>query len=92
LRPILPQDRALLPTIVDVDIAPAMIDQASVHHRVGSRPHIALIHIAPKTVPAVPTHRRGERNEISANKFQRPVGRAEFVPGLCFDEMSPGSV
>ena len=70
-----------LPGVVDVDVRPAVIDQAGIDHRVGRTEDLVLIDGGRPAVPTVPAQRRGEADLLADNNAKRLLGRAGGVLG-----------
>src|SRR5262249_17996889 len=56
-----------LPCIVDVDVGPAMIDEAGVDHAAGAFKNLLGVHSAAPAIPTVPTHWRSESDSFATD-------------------------
>ena len=71
-----------LPAVVDVDVGPAVFDQAAGNHRVGGSAHvIPRGNVAVKMVPTVPAQRRGQADRVADDEFARGPVNAAGVRG-----------
>ena len=69
-----------LPGVVDVDVGPAVVDEAGGDEHAGRAQHLALVHLAGPAVPAVPAQRRRERYLFADYDLQLTGGGAERIP------------
>ena len=79
-----------LPTVIDIDIGPTVIDQSFLDHGAGRCEYLLLRHIARPAVPGVPAHRRRQRNGVADDDFQIAFVAAERIFGLQPDDVFPG--
>ena len=75
------------PAVVNVDVGPAVVDQAAGHHRVRRGAHVRLVDVAAETIPAIPAHRRRQRDGVAADDLERPLGGAARVLGAQGDDV-----
>ena len=72
-----------LPGVVDVDVGPAVIDQALIDHRLGRNFYLLGIDGAGPAVPTVPAHRRRQGDGLTDDDLQRLAVLAErFRPSV----------
>ena len=81
-----------LPGIVDVHIAPAMVDQAGGRHGLRVLQHEVLADAAGVMIPAVPAHRRREGDGLAGDDLELPVRRAEGILRMQDHGESAGSL
>ena len=62
-----------LPFIIDIHIAPAVLNQAGPHHGVRRRKNLVLIDRGAPAIPAIPTHRRREHELIAYHDLKGPI-------------------
>ena len=77
------------PAVVNVDVGPPVVDQAAGDHRVGGGADVRLGDVATETIPAIPAHRRRQRDGVAADDFERPFGLASRVLGAERDDIGP---
>ncbi len=70
-----------LPGVVDVHVAPAVLDEARLHHRAGGRAHLRGVDEGTAGVPAVPAEGRRQGQAVPADDAQLALGLAEHVLG-----------
>ena len=63
-----------LPGVIDVDVGPAVVDQAGSRHRAGRAEDLLLIDRFGPAIPAVPAHGRRERDRIAHRDPKRFLG------------------
>src|SRR5258706_2216068 len=71
-----------LPGIINIDVAPPMIDEAGVEHPARTPQHFVSIHLRAPTIPTVPAHWRRQRDGLADHD-------AEFFLGSAFAVFDP---
>ena len=71
----------VLPVVVDVHVAPPVLGEAALREHVDRVADVLLRHRAGEAVPAVPAHRRRERDLVAHFETQRARRRALRVGG-----------
>ena len=79
-----------LPGIIDVDVGPAVIDEAGIDHAAGAEQNFFGGDAAAPAVPTVPAHGRGEGDFFADDDFEFFVGGGEGVFGAEGDEEFAG--
>ena len=59
-----------LPGVVNVDVSPAVVDEAGCRHRPRRAQDFLLIHRLRPAIPAVPAHRRRQRDPFSGDNAE----------------------
>ena len=80
-----------LPGVVDVDVRPAVLDQAALGHRRGLSGDLLLIDLAAKAVPRVPAKRRRQTDLIADFDHERMLIAAERIDRRKRDAVFAGS-
>ena len=71
-----------LPSVVDVDVGPAVVGESAFDHRARRREHLLLRDVARPAVPAVPAHRRSERDFVAHDDLQVALAAARRICGF----------
>src|SRR4029077_16720421 len=78
-----------LPAIVDVDVSPAVVDEAAGNHRICGSADILSGDVATEAVPTIPTHGRRQCDGVAANDLPSPLRDTSRVAGAQRDGISP---